>query len=151
MTKRLSTTMVLIKDRTSTMISFLVTPQIKAEKYLISSTLKHDKIPTISLRELDKEYDFNLNGGYETIYGSEILDGGHRTKTWYHFYIGELHTPEGFELEIDGKVYEEEVGGCSWVDFPTEVKDYLSKNIFLSLDVFNTKCPMMKPDRNLEL
>ena len=109
----------------------------KWQKDLISSTLKHDKIPTISLRELDKEYDFNLNGGYETIYGSEILDGGHRTKTWYHFYIGELHTPEGFELEIDGKVYgEEEVGGCSWVDFPTEVKDYLSKNIFLSLDVF---------------
>lgn len=106
------------------------------QKNLIGNTLLKDKIPTISLREIDKEFDFNL-GGFKTLYGSEILDGGHRTKTWYHFFIGELHTPEGFELEINGKVYgEEEVGGCSWLDFPTEVKDYLSKNIVVSLDVF---------------
>lgn len=107
------------------------------QKNLIANTLLKDKIPTISLREIDSEYDFNILDGYHRIYGSEILDGGHRTKTWFHFFTGELHTPEGFELEINGKVYGEElVGGCSWIDFPTEVKDYLSKNIVVSLDVF---------------
>ena len=107
------------------------------QKNLISSTLLKEKIPTISLREIEDEFHFKMSGKYHTIYGSEILDGGHRTKTWYHFYIGELHTPEGFEIEINGKVYgEDEVGGCSWLDFPPEVKEYLSKNIVLSIDVF---------------
>ena len=109
----------------------------KWQKELIASTLLGDKIPTLSVREINDEIHYIDYDEYKTLYKLVILDGGHRTQTWYSFFTGLLTTPEGFTLEIEGKVYdEEEVGGCSWLDFPTEVKDYLSKNIILNIDTY---------------
>ena len=108
------------------------------QKNLISNFLRGDKIPPLSLRQVnDKPIDFqDYNQQYIELYVQELLDGGHRTRTFFNFYQGLLETPKGFTLEINGKSYD--LGEMSWVEFPPVVKDYLSKTLVFDVDVYTT-------------
>jgi len=108
------------------------------QKNLISNFLSGDKIPPISFREVGENLN-HFQDGYGrarhlALYIQELLDGGHRTRTFFNFYQGWLTTPKGFTLEINGKSYD--LGEKGWVEFPPEVKDYLSKTLVFDIDVY---------------
>jgi len=54
-----------------------------------------------------------LHRGTENSFMYWIIDGGHRTRTLYNFFVEQwLKTPKGFELEWKGDVFE--IGNMTW-------------------------------------
>lgn len=106
------------------------------QRNLIGDLLKGEKIPTISFRETDRVSEIVLNVTTTIkMFVQELLDGGHRSRTFYHFYLGLLKTP-AFELSVNGRIYSEEVSNKFWWELPLEVREHALKNIKLNIDVF---------------
>jgi hypothetical protein len=94
------------------------------QKELISDYLNGAFIQPIHLLNRDKD---------ENNYLYWIIDGGHRTKTLYNFFVlGLLKTPKGLNIEWNGNVYD--IGNKTWKEIVSSNKEltgYLKELHFL--------------------
>ena len=62
------------------------------QRNLIGDLIKGEKIPTITFRETSRVSEIVLNVTTTIkMFVQELLDGGHRSRTFYHFYLGLLN------------------------------------------------------------
>ena len=104
------------------------------QRNLIGDMLKGECIPTLTLRETDSVVAISYNGTSIDMALHELIDGGHRSRTFYNFYRGHLKTPKGLEVSVEGTVHE--IGNMFWSELPEQVRHYVLNDIVLDLNIF---------------
>jgi len=63
------------------------------QRNLIGDLIRGEDIPPITLRQIDKVVAVSGGGTSIDILLHELIDGGHRSRTFFNFYTGHLKTP----------------------------------------------------------
>jgi hypothetical protein len=104
------------------------------QRNLIGDLIRGEDIPPITLRQIDKVVAVSGGGTSIDILLHELIDGGHRSRTFFNFYTGHLKTPKGLEVSVKGTVYE--IGNKFWSELPQQVRDYILNDLVLDLKVY---------------
>lgn len=103
---------------------------------LIGDLISGEKIPMITFRETTNSMDIQIFDRMNLIkmFIQELLDGGHRSRTFYSFYKNKLKTPSDLFVTVNGKIYD--VGGMFWDGLPVEVREHTLNDLKLNIDVY---------------
>ena len=104
------------------------------QRNLIGDMIRGEYIPPLTLRETDAVVDISFDGTSIDILLHELIDGGHRSRTFYNFYRGHLKTPKGLEVSVKGTVHD--IGNMFWSELPEQVRNYILNDIVLDLNIF---------------